>query len=111
MDVGPSAAPKGKKKTSKRAKKPEVVSPAIASSEKNGSEADDESDHPPPPQPSPPKKSKSSKKKPGQEGIRIQEPVAASTARETIDMTNLVTDPPLATATPVSTRKTKPSAA
>src|SRR4051812_38635020 len=103
MADGTSAAAKGKKKTSKRARKPEVISPPTASSEKDGSEVDDESDPPPPPPPSSLKKIKSTKKNPGNKGIRIQEHVAAPTARETIDMTNLVTDPPLATETPVST--------
>src|SRR4051812_31150812 len=102
-------APKGKnKKTTKRLKKSEIVSPPAASSEHDGSKANDESDPPPPP--SPPKK-KSSKKKPDLKGVRIQEPVDAPAPRETIDMNNLVTDPPLATAAPVCTRRTKPSSA
>ena len=35
--------------------------------------------------------------------------MAAPIARGTIDMTNLVTDPPITTAAPVSTKKSKPS--
>src|ERR1041385_2781706 len=101
-EVGPSAKTKVGKKSAKRKKKVLIVSPPEASSEDDaisddqdpGTEADVEDI---------PLKKKSSSK-----GIRIQEPTA-QTPRATIDMTNLVTDPPISSAPPVQSRKKKPS--
>src|SRR3954467_5818436 len=103
VEVGPSAKSKGGKKSAKRQKKVVIVSPPDASSEGEansddqdpGTEADVE-DIP-------------QKKKPSSKGIRIQEP-AAQAPRATIDMTNLVTDPPISSTPSVQVLKPKPSA-
>ena len=106
QDAGTSAAPKGKKKTTRRAKKAEVQSPPAASSKDDADDdahhdADDESEE------APIKVSKKRIKKPGNKGISIREPEAIP-PRATIDTTNLVTDAPLATAAPATSRA-KPS--
>src|SRR4051812_43279896 len=93
----------------------DIVSPPAANSDSHknssndGADADDDSDHPPP-KPSPPKKN-TPKKKPGMKGVWIQEPVANPAPRETIDMTNLVLDPSLASVALVTPRRAKPSGA
>ena len=107
QDAGPSAAPKGKKKTTRRAKKAEVQSPPVVSSKDDANDdahhdADDESEE------APVKVTKKKNKKPGNKGISIREP-EANPPRATIEMTDLVTDAPLATAAPTTSRA-KPSA-
>src|SRR3954467_1531804 len=98
--AGTSAAPKGMKKTTRRAKKAEVQSPPAASS-KDDVESEEA------PEEAPSKVIAKKYKKSGNKGISIREPDSVP-PRATIDTTNLVTDAPLATAAPVSTRA-KPS--
>src|SRR3954464_9567886 len=104
--AGTSAAPKGSKKTTRRAKKVEVQSPPAASSKDNANnDADVESEEAP--EEAPAKVIAKKIKKPDSKGISIREP-DSNPPRATIDTTNLVTDAQLATAAPVSTRA-KPS--
>src|ERR1041384_8002603 len=106
--AGTSAAPKGKKKTYKRAKKAESP-PAASSKDNENDEADDaEVESEEVPKEAPVKVVAKKSKKTGNKGISIREP-ASNPPRATINTTNLVTDAPLATAAPVSTRS-KPSA-
>src|SRR3954469_2307049 len=98
--AGPSAAPKGSKKTTRRAKKADVQSPPAASSK-------DEVESEEAPEEAPSKVIAKKYKKSGNKGISFREPDSVP-PRATIDTTNLVTTAPLATAAPVSTRA-KPS--
>src|ERR1041385_5156697 len=100
-EVGPSAKLKAGKKSAKRKKKEVIVSPPEVTSEEEansdgqdpGTEADVEDI--------------ALKKNSSNKGIRIPEP-AAKAPRATIDMTNLVTDPPISSAPPVQARRQKP---
>ena len=109
---GPSAVEgKRKKKPAQRPKKLVVISPPAASSndgdrneeEDIGADADDESVK------ASPVVEKAPKSKPAQKAVKVDAQESVPASRPTIDTTNIVLDPPLASAPPVS-NPTKPSA-